>query len=235
MILPAGVEDERLPLHFRRRAGGYRCSARGTCCHGASASGRPPKGTCPQRRAVAMAGVERVVVGASGSPGSLAALRYAECLARAHDAILMPVLAWEPPGGDRAAQVQPTAGLIQEWRQLACQRLGVALAAVWGEPLRDPMVRPRVERGPVGWVLVNVADQRADVLVVGAGRRGVLRRAALCRVSRYCAARARCPVILVPRPDLAAEIGRARLAWRLWHRTLTPAQVLADQRRSADR
>lgn len=176
-----------------------------------------------------------MVVGTSGSPGSLAALRYAEFLARSHDAMLVPVLAWEPPGGDRAVQVKPAAGLVQVWREMACQRLRDALAAAWGEPVCNPMVEPHVERGPAGWVLVNVAVQPGDVLVVGAGRRGVLRRAARCRVSRYCAARARCPVVLVPPPDLAAEISRARIAWRLWHRTLTPAQVLADQRRPGDR
>lgn len=47
-----------------------------------------------------MSGIRRVVVGASGSPGSLRALRYAENLARANSATLIPVLAWVPPGGD---------------------------------------------------------------------------------------------------------------------------------------
>ena len=47
-----------------------------------------------------MSGIRRVVVGASGSPGSLRALRYAENLARAHSATLIPVLAWVPPGGN---------------------------------------------------------------------------------------------------------------------------------------
>ncbi|HKD87836.1 MAG TPA: hypothetical protein VKB62_04840 [Streptosporangiaceae bacterium] len=60
-----------------------------------------------------MSGVARVVAGVSGSPGSLAALRYAEYLAVAHDAVMAPVLAWEPPGGDRAACAQPAAGLMQ--------------------------------------------------------------------------------------------------------------------------
>jgi hypothetical protein len=43
-------------------------------------------------------GVRRVIVGASGSPGSLRALRYADERARAHDATLIPVLTWLPPG-----------------------------------------------------------------------------------------------------------------------------------------
>ena len=45
----------------------------------------------------ASVGVGRVVVGTSGSPGSLRALRYAEVVARAHDAVLMPAIAWLPP------------------------------------------------------------------------------------------------------------------------------------------
>ena len=51
-----------------------------------------------------MTGVRRVIVGASGSPGSLRALRHAEDLARHSDATLMPVLAWVPPGGELAAR-----------------------------------------------------------------------------------------------------------------------------------
>ncbi len=43
-----------------------------------------------------MTGIRRVIVGASGSPASLRALRYAEELARANDALLIPVLAWIP-------------------------------------------------------------------------------------------------------------------------------------------
>jgi nucleotide-binding universal stress UspA family protein len=176
-------------------------------------------------------GVTRLVAGVSGSPGSLAALRYAEYLAAAHGAVLVPVLAWEPPGGDRAARAQPAAGLMQAWREMACQRLDDALAAVWGGSPPEPGVQPHVERGSPGWVLVNIAGHPGDVLVIGAGHGSPARRAARCRVVRYCVARAHCPVVLVPPPELAADIGRPWIAWRLRHRTLTPAQVLADHRR----
>jgi len=44
-----------------------------------------------------MSGPRRVIVGASGSPGNLCALRYAEYLARATGATLIPVHAWIPP------------------------------------------------------------------------------------------------------------------------------------------
>jgi nucleotide-binding universal stress UspA family protein len=180
---------------------------------------------------VVVAAVGRVVAGVSGSPASLAALRYAEYLATAHGAVLVPVLAWQPPGGDRAARVQPAAGLMQAWRDIACQRLGDALAAVWGGPGPEPGVDPHVERGPAGWVLVSVADHPGDVLVIGAGHGGRLRRAARCHVVRYCVAKARCPVLLVPPPELVSEIGCALTAWRLRHRTRTLSQVLADQHR----
>jgi hypothetical protein len=42
-----------------------------------------------------------VIAGTGGSPGSLAALRYAEVLARAHEEALIPVLAWTPPVAER--------------------------------------------------------------------------------------------------------------------------------------
>jgi hypothetical protein len=50
-------------------------------------------------------GVDRLIVGASGSPGSLQALRYGEDLARTHHAVLVPVIAWELPGGDRTQRI----------------------------------------------------------------------------------------------------------------------------------
>jgi hypothetical protein len=50
-------------------------------------------------------GISRLIVGTSGSPGSLRALRYGEFLAHAHHAVLMPVIAREPPGGERAERI----------------------------------------------------------------------------------------------------------------------------------
>ena len=180
-----------------------------------------------------MSGVGRVIVGTSGSPGSLHALRYGERLARAHDAVLIPVLAWDLPGGNHAERVQPSGELRQVWRNLACQRLRDALLAVWGENPNDPLVQPHIERGPPGWVLVNTACQPGDVLVVGAGRRGALARMAFSNVSRYCLAHAQCPVLAIPPPALARELAHSRLARVFWHRQLTPEQILRDQPKPA--
>jgi len=66
--------------------------------------------------------VLRVIVGASGSPGSLPALRYAQHLARDFDATLMPVLAWLPPCGDLAEGRTPCDELRRIWAQDAHQR-----------------------------------------------------------------------------------------------------------------
>jgi nucleotide-binding universal stress UspA family protein len=178
-------------------------------------------------------GIGRLIVGTSGSPGSLRALRYGEGLARTHDAVLVPVMAWEPPGGDRAERTQPSGYLRQEWRNLACQRLRDALIAVWGEVPDDPLVQPHIERGPPGWVLVNLACRPGDVLVVGAGRRGALARMAFSKVSRYCLAHAQCPVLAIPPPALARELRHRRLARVFWHRPLTAEQVLRDQPKPA--
>jgi nucleotide-binding universal stress UspA family protein len=174
-----------------------------------------------------------VIVGTSGSPGSLHALRYGEGLARAHDAVLVPVLAWELPGGDYAERVQPSGDLRREWQRLACERLRDALIAVWGRVPDDPLVQPHLERGPAGWVLVNLARRPGDVLVVGAGRRGALARMAFSRVGRYCLAHAQCPVLAIPPPALARELAHGRLAWVFWHRPLTPDQILRDRPKPA--
>ena len=176
-----------------------------------------------------MFGVDRLIVGTSGSPGSLQALRYGESLARAHNAVLIPVIAWELPGGDRAQRIGSSHELGKACWEIACRQLRDALIAVWGEVPDDPLVQPQVERGPAGGVLVSVACRPDDVLVVGAGRRGALGRLVFSKVSRYCVAHAQCPVIAVPPPALAREFGHGRLARIFWRRSLTPERVLGDQ------
>jgi hypothetical protein len=102
------------------------------------------------------------------------------------------------------------------------------MGAVWGETSGDPLIQPRTERGPAGWVLVNLASRPGDVLVVGAGHRGTLGRLAFSRVSRYCLAHAQCPVMAVPPPALAGEFGHGRLARVFWRRSLTPERITGD-------
>jgi len=181
----------------------------------------------------AMMTISRLVVGTSGSPGSLQALRYAEGLAHTYDAVLIPVLAWQPPGGEHDEWIPASAELRRTCRDLARQQLRDALLAVWGEVPGDPHVQPRIERGPAAQVLVSLACSPGDVLVIGAGRRTSLTRAVCSGVSRYCLAHAQCPVLAIPPPALAGELRPTRLWWAFWHRPLTPQQILGDQPRSA--
>jgi nucleotide-binding universal stress UspA family protein len=176
-----------------------------------------------------MSGISRVIVGASGSPGSLQALRYAEQLARAHGAILIPVLAWIPPGGDLADRRTPCSYLRRVWVEDARQRLRETLRLAWGEIPTDLPVRPCEYRGEAGWVLVSAASNPGDLLVVGAGRHGRLARVISGKVSRHCLAHAQCPVLAVPPPASARDLGH-RLTGRMhWHRPLTVGQLLGDQ------
>ena len=160
-----------------------------------------------------MSGVRRVIVGASGSPGSLRALRHAEDLARHRDATLIPVLAWVPPGGDLAAR-QPCPALVRIWHEAAWQRLLDALEAAWGMVPVDLSVQPAVQRGQPGPVLAGMASRPDDLLVVGAGRRGGLAWLGHGRVGRYCLAHAQCPVLAVP-PASLAQAGRGLHGWAL--------------------
>ena len=109
-----------------------------------------------------MSGLRRVIVGASGSPGNLCALRYAEHLARATGATLIPVHAWIPPGGDLADRRCPSLYLRRVWTEDARQRLAESLQAAWGQPPADLTIDPVVARGEPGPVLTAIACQPGD-------------------------------------------------------------------------
>ena len=175
-----------------------------------------------------MSGQRRVIVGISGSPGSLPAVRQAERIARRDEAQLIAVHAWTAPGGDRAERGHPSAYLRRIWQKDAEDRLQQALAAVWAREPEDLAVERWVVRGETGPALVGLANEPDDMLVVGAGRRGRLGRARHGRISRYCLARAGCPVLAVPPPALAAAAPRGVRAWSFRHHELTVEQALAE-------
>jgi len=162
----------------------------------------------------------RVIVGACGSPGSVRALRYARLLAENSEALLIPVHAWLPPGGDMADRRAPNPMLRKVWQEAARQRLTESIEAAWaGEP-DGVVMMPTVVRGSAGEVLVELADQLTDVIVVGAGRRGVLARIGHAGTSRYCLAHAKCPVLAVPPSALARYAGRWSRALAFRHHGL---------------
>ncbi|OIV35950.1 hypothetical protein BIV57_18875 [Mangrovactinospora gilvigrisea] len=162
----------------------------------------------------------RVVVGVSGSSGSLTALHRAAAEARRIGASLWPVLAWLPPGGDSPYTRTPLPKpLRMEYEQMARERLRCALTEAFGPLMRpaDLYLRGLIARGESGPALVAVADGEQDTLVVGTGRRSVLHRALHRSTARYCLAHARCPVLAVPPSPLEAELDalRRRTAHRL--------------------
>lgn len=79
-----------------------------------------------------MPAICRVITGVSGSPRNLPALRQTAALACGHDASLVPVLAWVPPGGEAAERRYPSPYLRQEWEQAARERLRDAVDGTCG-------------------------------------------------------------------------------------------------------
>ncbi|HVT69796.1 MAG TPA: universal stress protein [Trebonia sp.] len=163
-----------------------------------------------------MSAVRRVVVGVHGSLGSLQALRWAAEEARQRRVPLVPVIAWVPPCGDLAERSHPSPFLRRLWRQEARGRLLAAFDDGLGGIPDDVRVQTRVERGDAGPVLVDVADEPDDLLVIGTGRRSPVSRALRRSVGRYCLAHARCPVLAVPPSALMDELGHGRLRPRSW-------------------
>lgn len=148
--------------------------------------------------------VGRIVVGVHGTPGSLQALRFAVGHARAFGATLVPVIAWQPPGDN----VRMPIALADEFASQAERRLLTAFDEGLGGLPADVSARPLVVRGPVGPVLVRVAERDNDMLVLGQGRHGLLHRAFHGSAARHCVAHARATVVLVPPSELTVEVRR---------------------------
>ncbi|MFC1437338.1 universal stress protein [Streptacidiphilus sp. N1-10] len=145
----------------------------------------------------------RVVVGVSGSLSSLAALHRAVAEARRLDAVLVPVLAWHPVGGELAYRSHPCPPLLTVWEQAARKRLHTAFEQCFGGYPAGLRIQPVLVRDEKpGHALVQVADRPDDVLVVSTGRQGRLARLFHGSVSRYCLAHARCAVTAVPPSEL---------------------------------
>jgi nucleotide-binding universal stress UspA family protein len=167
--------------------------------------------------------VRRIIVGVHGSLGSLQALRYAAEEARTRKVPLVPVITWIPPGGDVAERRSPSPYLRQVWADAARQRLLAAFEAGLGGVPDDLQVEPCVERGETGPVLVDIADQPDDLLVIGTGRRSLVGRALRKSVGRYCLAHATCPVLAVPPSALMDEMSHGFRPWPLrGRRVLVP-------------
>jgi len=93
-----------------------------------------------------------------------------------------------------------------------------AFAAAMGRVPADIEVFIIVKDGEPGAALTAHADRDDDLLVVGVGRRGLVRRLFSGSVARYCLSHAACPVLAVP-PDQFSQSAQ-KLA-RALHRDLS--------------
>jgi nucleotide-binding universal stress UspA family protein len=160
-----------------------------------------------------MSAICRVIVGVSGSPRNLPALRRATALARDQGVTLVLIMAWVPPGGDLADRSYPCSYLRQVWMQDAAKRLHDGVTAAIGGIPADLVTKGLVVRGEAGRVLVHEANRAGDLLVIGTGRRGRLGRLMGGDVSRYCLAHAGCPVLAVPPATLELRAGHGLHGW----------------------
>jgi nucleotide-binding universal stress UspA family protein len=149
-----------------------------------------------------------VVVGVSGSLGSLEALRVAAREAQTSHRPLVAVLAWSPPGGEFAQRRAQSPSLIGLCEREAMTRLARSFEEAMGGPPADAVLR-FVVRGRPGPVLLEVADEREDLLVLGAGERSWPGRLVHGATARFCLAHARCEVLAVPPPVLLDSLPRA--------------------------
>ncbi|WP_189389342.1 universal stress protein [Streptomyces sp. SDr-06] len=146
----------------------------------------------------------RVVVGVSGSLGSLAALRTAVDEARRGGRALLVVTAWEPPEGEFLFARNPDAAWAAHHEGLARETLDRAVEQALGALPEDVPVRRLVVRGRAGRVLCALAARPEDLLVIGA--RPGARRAP---VRRHVHQHARAAVLTAPAPPLPRRAARA--------------------------
>lgn len=150
----------------------------------------------------------RVVVGVHPTLSGLQALRVAVAQARARGAELHAVRVATPSTPQRRGEA--TDGPSE-----SAMMITNAFEDTMGGPPSDLEVRAVVMPDTPGPVLSEYACRDADLLVLGSGRRGRLRRPWGSRVVRYCLARAGCPVLVVPPPPLARSGSTRTLVRRL--------------------
>lgn len=136
--------------------------------------------TVSARAAANRSPARRVVVGVDGSPGSLAALRWAAAEAARRGAPLRIVCAWDPAGNGAGSAASLAAATVQDALDFVVCLDGrlesVSCVAPEGEP---------------GKVLVEQASGAA-MLILGAAS-----TARFGDITRHCLRFARCPLVFV--------------------------------------
>lgn len=152
-----------------------------------------------------------VIVGVDGSPGSIAALRFALEEGLARQSAVQVITTWlvGPPmldsdTDDRYAEEADAARRLQD----------AALLVATTDMTEIPVINQVVVHDVGGATLIDAARE-GSVLVVGSGRKSALARAFLGSVSEFCVRHASVPVVVVPDParlDAPATVELVRAA-----------------------
>lgn len=171
--------------------------------------------------------VERVVVGVDGSAGSVAALRWALREARLRGDPVHAVFAWQfhpswadpglgsmfpmgyrhPTGGSYGSLTTSPLGGWDDAEAAVNNLLDAAIASATtadGRESSDSRVtitREAIEGHAANVLLGTVTE--SDLLVLGSRGHGEFAGALLGSISQHAVSHARCPVVVVPRPDRA--------------------------------
>ncbi|WP_084700781.1 universal stress protein [Streptacidiphilus anmyonensis] len=167
--------------------------------------------------------IGRVVVGVDDSLAGLRALREAVEMARLRGMEVRAVRTYRPPpepgGGGWNTGMDPQSFAAEDPRSALRRNALVAARhafeqAMGGVP-RDVVVSIETESIPLHQALAAVACRDRDVLVVAAAQRRHAWWPPRRSVARRCTTRAVCPVLIVPAPRGARELGSH---WHPWHR-----------------
>jgi nucleotide-binding universal stress UspA family protein len=149
-----------------------------------------------------------IVVGVDGSPGSLAALRWAIREAAARGLAVHAVTAWDVPTESTFGHMA-TVGDFHP--VIAAERILAAVLADVGAADNHVTVTTTPVQGHPAEVLMQQAE-RTELLVVGSRGHGRIVGALLGSVSQYLAAHAACPVVVIK--PVASQHGRRSRAGR---------------------
>jgi nucleotide-binding universal stress UspA family protein len=139
--------------------------------------------------------MNKIVVGVDGSPGSIAALRWAHGEAELRSARLEVVSVWQYP----MMTTMPAFGAMPEVSDLSnlTEQSTLAILAEAGiESTPELPVTLCVAEGTAASALTNAAAD-ADLLVVGSRGHGGFAGLLLGSVSHQCTMHAPCPVVVV--------------------------------------
>lgn len=156
----------------------------------------------------------RIVVGVDHSLSGLQAMRRAVAEARVRDLPLRALRAWNPRPSSAYSSLYDQH---QDEAAAESRLVTNAFADTMGGMPPDVTVETVLVPDSPGPALVRHAYREDDLLVIGSGRRQRWRR--MGSTARYCLARATCPVLVVPPPQLA-EAGSHRALLRQLRREI---------------